>query len=97
MNGRPLIEEQYKKGNDVINYVVYKRTTGNGNDEVLQHKIQGTTESAHVTLHPDGTVNLRIAKTDTHLKMAIRDNLSGFEPRISDNVKLFLSKVRGKI
>jgi hypothetical protein len=99
MNGRPLIEEQYKKGNDVINYVVYKRTTGNGNDEVLQHKIQDMTESAHVTLHPDGTVNLRVERnrTDIQLKMAIRDNLSGFEPRISENVKLFLSKVRGKI
>ena len=54
MNGRPTIEEQYKKGNEVINYVVYKSKTGAGNDEVLQHKIMGTTETAHITLHPDG-------------------------------------------
>jgi len=30
MNGRPKIEEQYKKGTDVLNYVVYNSTTGIG-------------------------------------------------------------------
>lgn len=97
MNERPISEEQYKKGNDVINYVVYKSTTGVGNDEVLQHKLFGTTETAHATLHPDGTVNFRIKRTDTYLKMAIKTNLIGFEPELSQNVRRFLSKVQGKI
>ena len=97
MNERPLSEEHYSHVNDVINYVVYKSTTGLGNDEVLQHKLFGTTETAHVTLHPDGTVNLRIKRTDTYLKMAIRTNLIGFEPELSQNVKRFLSKVHDKI
>ncbi len=30
MNGGPKIEEQYKKGSDVINFVVYNDTTGAG-------------------------------------------------------------------
>ncbi|MCU7919397.1 MAG: hypothetical protein KZQ99_02085 [Candidatus Thiodiazotropha sp. (ex Dulcina madagascariensis)] len=97
MNGRPIIEEQYKKGSDVINYVVYKSTSGIGNDEVLQHKLLGTTETAHVTLHPDGTVNVRVKRTKTYLENAIRSNLVGFVPSLSQNVKQFISKVRGKI
>jgi hypothetical protein len=97
MNERLISEEQYKKGNDVINYVVYKSTTGPGNDEVLQHKLFGTTETAHVTLHPDGTVNLRIKRTDAYMKMAIKTNFIGFEPELSQNVRRFLSKVHGKI
>ena len=97
MNGRPIIEEQYVKGDDVINYVVYKSRTGAGNDEVLQHKINGITESAHITLHPDGKVNLRIKRTETYLKKAVKNNLLGYSPRISKNVKQFLSIVRSKI
>ncbi|MCU7928126.1 MAG: hypothetical protein KZQ97_17025 [Candidatus Thiodiazotropha sp. (ex Dulcina madagascariensis)] len=83
MNGRPIIEEQYKKGSDVVNYVVYKSTSGIGNDEVLQHKLLGTTETAHVTLHPDGTVNVRVNRTKTYLENAIRSNLVGFIPSLS--------------
>ena len=97
MYGRPIIEEQYKKGNDVINYVVYKSTTGVGNDEVLQHKMLGTTETAHITLHPDGTINFRIKRTKIYLENAIKNNLTGFKPELSQNVKQFLSKVRSKI
>ena len=101
MSARLIKEEKYKsrKGQDVINYVVYKSTTGPGNDEVLQHKLLGTTETAHVTLHPDGTVNFRNERpgSDTHLRRAIQNALSEFEPAISDSVRLFLSKVRSKI
>lgn len=97
MNGRPKIEEQYKKGSDVINYVVYTSTTGAGDDEVLQHKIMGTTETAHITLHPDGSVNFRIKRTKTTLELAVRNNLSGFSPPPSARVKQFLIKVRSKI
>lgn len=97
MNGRPISEEQYAKVNEVINYVVYRSTTGHGNDEVLQHKLFGTTETAHVTLHPDGTINFRTKRTDSYLKLAIKSNLIGFEPELSQSVRRFLSKVHGKI
>jgi hypothetical protein len=97
MNGRPLTEEQYTKGTDVINYVVYKSTTGAGSDEVLQHKLFGTTETAHITLHPDGSVNFRVKRTKTNLEMAIKSNLVGFTPSPSQAVRQFISKVRGKI
>lgn len=103
MSGRPFNEEQYKKGTDIINYVVYKSATGTGtgtgtgNDEVLQHKLFGTTETAHITLHPDGSVNFRVKRTKTYLENAIRSNLAGFVPSISQDVKRFISKVRGKI
>ena len=97
MNERPISEEQYIKGDDVINYVVYKSTTGVGNDEVLQHKLFGTTETAHVTLHPDGTVNLRVKRTKTYLAFAIKTGLADFKPEPSQEVKQFLSKVHSKI
>ena len=97
MSGRPFNEEQYKKGTDIINYVVYKSATGTGNDEVLQHKLFGTTETAHITLHSDGSVNFRVKRTKTYLENAIRSNLAGFVPSISQDVKRFISKVRGKI
>jgi hypothetical protein len=67
VKGRPKLEEQYKKGNDVINFVVYNSTTGAGDDEVLQHKVFGTTETAHITLHPDGSINFRIKRSKTAL------------------------------
>ena len=100
MSARPIKEEKYKskKGQDVINYVVYTSTTGAGNDEVLQHKLLGTTETAHVTLHPDGTVNFRVERPGfDHLRQAIQNALSDFEPNISQSVSVFLSKVRSKI
>jgi hypothetical protein len=97
MNGRPLKEEKYTKGTDVINYVVYKSTTGAGNDEVLQHKLLGTTETAHITLHPDGSVNFRIKRSKTQLEMAIKNNLLGYNPTTSQEVNNFIMKVRSKI
>lgn len=97
MNGRPLKEEKYTKGTDVINYVVYKSTTGAGNDEVLQHKLLGTTETAHITLHPDGSVNFRIKRSKAQLETAIKNNLLGYSPSTSQEVKQFIMKVRSKI
>jgi hypothetical protein len=97
MKNRPKIEEQYKKGNDIINYVVYNSTTGAGEDEVLQHKIMGTTETAHITLHPDNTINFRIKRSKNALETAVRNNLSGYSPELSVRVKQFISKVRPKI
>lgn len=97
MNGRPEIEEQYKKGDDVINYVVYPSKTGPGKDEVLQHKIMGITETAHITVHPDGTVNFREKRTKLLLANAVRTGMLGYAPALSDNVKKFLVKIRGKI
>jgi hypothetical protein len=97
MTSRPIVEEQYKMGNDVINYVLYKSTTGDGNDEVLQHKINGTTESAHITLHPDGSVNFRETRTRFYLETAVRNNLAGYKPEPSLNVIRFLLKVQKKI
>ena len=97
MNGRPKIEEQYTKANDVINFVVYDSTTGPGEDEVLQHKLAGTTETAHITLHPDGTVNFRVKRGRAMLEAAVRSNLSGYTPAPSVRVKQFIAKVRSKI
>lgn len=97
MNGRPKIEEQYKKGTDVFNYVVYNSTTGAGDDEVLRHKVMGTTETAHITLHPDGSINFRIKRSKTALELAVRNGLSGYSPAPSAKVKQFLTKVRTKI
>lgn len=55
MSGRLLTEEKYTKGaTSVINHVVYKSTTGMGNDEVLQHKLFDTMETVHLTLHSSG-------------------------------------------
>jgi len=97
MNNRPKIEEQYKKGSDVINFVVYRSTTGVGDDQVLQHKLMGTIETAHITLHPDGTVNFRIKRSRAELEIAVRNGLSDYSPAPSEKVKQFLIKVRSKI
>jgi len=97
MTARPTIEEQYKKGTDVINYVTYKSTTGSGNDEVLQHKLMGTTETSHITLHPDGKINFRVKRNKIYLVDAVKNNLKGYKPKISQNLMNFLSKVRVKI
>ena len=97
MNGRPKIEEQYKKGTDVINFVVYSSTTGDGDDQVLQHKIMGTIETAHITLHPDGAINFRVKHGRAALELAVHSDLSGYVPAPSEKVKQFLAKVRTKI
>jgi hypothetical protein len=97
MNERPKIEETYKRGQDVINFVVYRRSGETGEDEVLQHKLLGVTETAHVTLHPDGTVNLRVERMKEHLVNAINTDLAGYSPSPSLRVKQFIAKVRGKI
>jgi hypothetical protein len=97
MNGRPTLEEKYERGDEIINYVVYSSTTGAGKDEVLQHKLFGKVETAHVTLHPDGKVNFRVKRTRTHLENAIRSSLVGFCPSPSNNVRQFIFKVKDKI
>ena len=96
-NKRSIKKEQYKKGNDVINYVVYKSTTGVGNDEVLQHKLLGKAETSHITLHHNGTVNFRVKRNKEYLENAVRRNLTGYSPSLSHSVKSFISKIRGKI
>lgn len=90
-------KEEYRKGNDLINYVVYDSTTVAGQDEVLQYKLLGKIEMAHITLHPDGTVNFRVERGRELLETAVRNNLAGFTPEISDRVKQFLNKVKPKI
>jgi len=97
MNSRPKIEEQYRKGSDVINFVVYRSTTGAGDDQVLQHKLMGTTETAHITLHPDGSVNFRVRHGRAALELAVRSNLSGYWPVPSEKLRQFLADVRTKI
>jgi len=97
MNRKPILEERYTNGTDIVNFVVYKSTTGNGNDEVLQHKLFGTTETAHITLHPDGTINFRIKRSKTHLENIVKSNLRGFQPEVSQDLKTFLTKIRGQI
>lgn len=94
MNGRPKIEEQYNKGQDVINFVVYTSTTGVGEDEVLQHKLLGMVETAHITLHPNGTVNFRVKRDKSYLENAVRSNLHGYTPPLSQRLKQFLVKIR---
>lgn len=97
MNERPKIEELYRKGSDVINFVVYRRTDGAGDDEVLQHKLMGTIETAHITLHPNGQVNLRIERSKEYLVNAVRSDLAGYLPNPSARVRQFIAKVKAKI
>ncbi len=97
MPGRPKIEEQYRKDNDIINFVVYDSTTGNGEDEVLQHKLMGATETAHITLHPDGSINFREKRSRKYLENAVRNSLAGYTPALSSRVRKFIDKVRNKI
>jgi hypothetical protein len=97
MDERPKIEETYKRGQDVINFVVYRRSGETGEDEVLQHKLLGTTETAHVTLHPDGTVNLRVTRMKEYLVKAIETDLAGYGPSPSLRVKQFIAKVKDEI
>lgn len=97
MNKRPIIEEQYRKGSDVVIFVVYQSTTGAGMDEVLQHKIMGASETAHITLHPDGNVNFRVKRSKIQLEAAVRSRLAGHTPLPSIRVRRFLDKVTHKI
>lgn len=94
-NGLKL-REKYKKGNDVINFVIYKSTTGAGDDEVLQHKIHSQ-ETAHITLHPDGSVNFRVKLSKEKLQLAVRNGLSGYSPPPSEALRQFLAKIRARI
>ena len=94
----PKIVETYKKGSDTVNFVVYGRTDGVGDDEVLQHKMLGAIETAHITLHPDGTVNLRLDRGPKEPVLeAARSDLAGYSPGASARVKQFLAKVKPKI
>lgn len=97
MSKGPTINEKYTRGSDVLNFIVYERTNGAGSDEVLQHKLFGTTETAHITLHPDGTVHFRVEKSGKPLENAVRTELMGFYPNPSDRLREFLAKIRGKI
>ena len=97
MANKPKMQEQYTKGNDVINFVIYDSTTAAGEDEVLQHKIMGTSETAHITLHPDGTVNFRVVRNKTALETAVISGLTGYTPAPSFRLKQFLAKIAGKI
>jgi len=95
MTRRPDIHEQYKLGNDVINFVVYKSTTAPGYDEVLQHKLLGTTETAHVTLHHVGEPNFHEEPfSKGELRKALRNDLQGYSPAASERLKDFLRKIR---
>jgi hypothetical protein len=95
-NGRPSIEEQYTSGDDVLNFVVYQSTTGPGEDEVLQHKLAGV-EFAHITLHPDGSVNVREKRNKAFLVLFVKTELHGFTPAPSSRLKAFLARVTPKL
>jgi hypothetical protein len=96
MTSKPSVSQTYRKGADTLNFVVYRSTTGAGEDEVLQHKILGVTESAHLTLHPDGTVNLRVSRNREPLVSAVRAGLAGWVPAPSERLKLFLVRIRAR-
>ena len=94
----PHIHEQYRSGSDLLNFVVYRSTAFAGDDEVLQHKAQhGVTEMAHITLHPDGTVNVHKTRNDAPIKQFVNSGLSGFTPAPSKRLQAFLTQVRPKI
>ncbi len=101
MNKTLLHREKYTNGTNVIYYVIYKRSDekglDKGLDEVLQHKITATSETAHVTLHPDGEVNFRIIRFKKYLEEAIKNNLKGYSPNISRNVRNFITRVSDKL
>jgi hypothetical protein len=96
MNERPKIEETYRQLQDIINFVVYRRTDGAGEDEVLQHKLHGLSETAHITLHPNGQVNLRIERTKEYLVKAVRNDLAGYLPSPSLRLRQFIAKVKAR-
>ena len=98
MSPRPSIHESYGKDLDLLNFVVYRSTSVPGEDEVLQHKTHGV-EMAHITLHPDGTVNLRerMPGSGRRLKGFVSSGLLGFTPRPSKRLETFLRRVRAKL
>lgn len=77
--------------------MLYASTTATGNDEVLQHKLLGTTETEYITLHPDGSVNFRVKRSRGALEMAVQNGMLGYSPAPSVRVKPFIAKVRGKL
>jgi len=96
VSGEPRVQETYTKGNDVLNFVVYRSTTGDGDDLVLQHKTMGI-EMAHVTLHPDGAFNVREKRSAAALRAIVRADLAGFSPVPSAALREFLSRIRHRI
>lgn len=96
-NNRPELEERYTNGTDVVNYIVYRSTTVPGNVQVLQHKLLGTTETAHITLHANGSVNLREKLPGSPLATLVKTNMHGFRPPPSKRLQEFLRTVRDEI
>ncbi|MET0384245.1 MAG: hypothetical protein ABW032_12570 [Burkholderiaceae bacterium] len=97
MSGQPRVKERYSKGPlEVIFYIVYDRTGGPGVDVVLEHKIAGR-QSAHITLHPDDLPRFRETRTRKYLVEAVDNQMAGFEPALSDGLRAFLSKIRGRV
>lgn len=93
----PVITETYRKSFEIINYVVYERNEIGIYDEVLQHKrVDIGLETSHITLHPDGEVNFRIEKNGNKkfLEEAIKNNLKGFYPEVSQKLQEFISKIK---
>jgi hypothetical protein len=80
----------------VLNFVIYRSTTGDGDDEVLQHKVAGA-EMAHITLHPAGSLNLRERRSASRLREFVAADLAGFSPLPSGALRQFLSRVRNRI
>ena len=97
MSGRVILREQYEKGRDLLNFVVYASTTALGEDEVLQHKLLGVRETAHITAHPDGSVNFRVQMSKDALRHAVQTNLAGFQPAPSERLRAFLRRVKPHI
>ncbi len=96
MPGRLKIKEPYRKDDDIIYFVVYDSTTGNGEDEVLQHQ-RMEIETAHITVHPDGLIKFHKKRSRTYLENAVRNNLAGYTPALSSKARKFIDKVRNKI
>ena len=93
MSGKPKILEKYTKGKDVIYFSIYDGKHG-GEDEVLQHQLFGTTETAHITLHPDGKFYLRPEKgrSEAYVKTAVSNKMNGYSPAPSPRLRAFLVK-----
>ncbi len=95
---RPSTREQYERGADTLNFVVYRSTAFPGEDEVLQHK-RGGVELAHITLHPDSTVNFHETRPGLgrHLRQFVSSGLAGFSPAPSRRLVRFLGRIRPKL
>ena len=97
MTGTPLIKEQYINGNSVIDYAVYKSSVAYiGNDEVMLHRVAGA-ETSELTLYANGIVVFKISRAKSYLENAVRNDLFGFTPDASVDVKKFIAKVRPKL